>query len=219
MRYQRFAAVRGAASRQRAALTLAELAVVLVILVALAGILVPMLSNLQVNVGNASDPNNKSPKQIATEATLQRLRETIVGAPNRPGYWNDLLAYSGNPTQSPATLRDLFVVNPALPVALQTFDPTTHRGWRGPYLLNPTGTYTVNATNGFTTTFGATGDPALIDAWGSPIIIQWPTGDPTSTYVRLISAGPNGMIDTALTDLPASSRGDDLVVFLRLPLS
>ena len=76
----------------------------------------------------------------------------------------------------------------------------------------------MNATNGFATTFGTTGDPAMLDAWGSPIIIQWPTGDTTGTYVRLVSAGPNGKIDTALTDLPASSRGDDVVLFLRQAL-
>ena len=79
------------------------------------------------------------PRQQKSAANRHRgdagtLARSHCGAPSRPGYWIDLLAYVGDPTPTPATLKDLFVVNTTLPTALQTFDPTMRRGWRGPYL-------------------------------------------------------------------------------------
>ena len=167
----------------RSALTLMELLVVLAILAALAAILVPLLSSsMQITVSKDASGNSitKSPQQIATEATMKQLRDTIAGTPDRPGYWNDVLAYSGDPNQLHITIGDLFNNN-RLPSSLQQFNPNTRRGWRGPYLLNETGTYPdptlqANIVRGFTSDYGAKGDSAMIDAWGNPIVIQWPTG-------------------------------------------
>jgi prepilin-type N-terminal cleavage/methylation domain-containing protein len=67
------------------------------------------------------------------------------------------------------------------------------------------------------------GDPTILDAWGRPIVLQEPstgtlyTPDATDkTYARLVSAGPNGIIDTPLTTrMPTQTeRSDDIVIFL-----
>ncbi len=210
-----------AAMKKRPGLTLMELLVVIVVVLVLAGIAIPLFSGaFQMTVGKDANGTaiTKSPQQVATESTMERLRDIIAGTPERPGYWTDLLASGTDPTPTPLTLKDLFVVNPALPVRLQQFDPNTRRGWRGPYLLSAPGKYAVSVANGFTTTYGQPGEATVPDAWGRPIVIQWPTGDPTGRYVRLVSAGVNGTLDTPLTDLPATTRGDDIVLFLRQAL-
>jgi hypothetical protein len=202
-----------------------ELIVVLLILVVLAGILVPLFSsNMQIPVGNGA---TKSPQQIVTEATMKTLRDTIVGTPDRPGYWNDILPSTLDPTQTPLTIKDLFTFNTSLPASLAQFDPSARRGWRGPYLLNATGRYpdptsSAVAARNFTADYGLLNDPCMLDGWGNPIVIQWPTGvdpnsNPTGHFVRLVSAGPNGILDTPLTDLylPGTVRGDDIVLYLR----
>ena len=45
-------------------------------------------------------------------------------------------------------------------------------------------------------TYGSLGDPAFVDGWGNPIVLQWPvpqlttdTVDVLAQYVRLVSAG------------------------------
>lgn len=241
------------AGRRRSGMTLVELLVVLVVLIALAGLLVPILSgSLQIVVGKDTSGNavSESVQEIGTNATLRTLRDTILGTPGHPGYWNDLLTSQADTTPWPWTMADLFVVPgtlPAgtasyLPTSLQQYNPNTGLGWRGPYIVQQTATYAVNTASGFlpstpyvygatnlSTGYGQTGDPGVLDAWGCPIIIQWPStvADTSNTqamqqylYVRLVSAGPNGKIDTALTDTPAvdplgTSKGDDLVLYLR----
>jgi hypothetical protein len=124
-------------------------------------------------------------------------------------------------------MRDLFIQ----PTGAPSFNPVTGRGWRGPYLLGAGGTYQVNAGNGFIGSatlqspeapYGAGGDPAVMDAWLHPIVIQAPssvaTTDPNqqAVYTRLVSAGQDGIIQTSPDILYPSptQRGDDVVVFL-----
>lgn len=192
----------GRATNHRRGLTLLELVVVVLVLVALAGILVPILSSdLRVRRGS----EEVTAPRLVTETTMRRMRDAIMGAEGRPGYRGDL------PGRLPATVRDLFVK----PAALADFDMNTRTGWRGPYILEATGRYHVVPALNFTADYGAENDPALLDGWGRPIVIQYASPDADKKYVRLISAGENGVIDTLRTDLTAVNRGDDLVLFLR----
>lgn len=84
-------------------------------------------------------------------------------------------------------------------------------------------------TNATTSPYGTAGDPAAADPWGNPMVLQVPGDDAFSTpttakrilYMRLVSAGPDGVLDTPLdrtagmlSDGTTSARGDDLVLFL-----
>ncbi len=79
--------------------------------------------------------------------------------------------------------------------------------------------------------YGVAGDRAAADAWGNPIVVQIPPASEfTSTtnvaalrfhYARVVSAGPDGVLDTPLDRLGGmapggdiTARGDDIVIFL-----
>jgi len=139
--------------------------------------------------------------------------------------------------------------------SLVAFNPRTGKGWRGPY-LNATGAsypFTLEATNRYFT--GDLHPPALgscpvpLDGWGNPIIIQWGTLDAAEQaaissgldaaqiqvkHARIISAGPNGVLDSLspaskatllkyddfVTDrAPGGARlsGDDIIRFFFWP--
>ena len=181
--------------------TLIEMLIVLLVLAAVAGAVIAL-----------SGSTARDAQVQGTLATMAELRKVIVGSPEQPGYQDDTAAL-------PATLTDLFVQPPPLAAPAQpppyvgTYDPNTRRGWRGPYIMNPTGNYVVNAARGFTTDYGQNG-PTMLDAWGQPIVLQVPVSDPTCA--RLVSAGPDGIIQTPLaTAMPTKGQcGDDIVMFL-----
>jgi len=111
-------------------------------------------------------------------------------------------------------------------------DPVTGRGWSGGYInqsATSTRVYEVDPARGFTTDYGKPigpanehGDPTPVDAWGNPIVLQQPVESggihsSTSTlFARLVSAGPDGILQTPLSVLePTPAQiGDDLVVFM-----
>jgi general secretion pathway protein G len=211
--------------RARAGLTLLEIVVVIAVLAIVAGFIIPLLNGFAA-----------SSKITTAQASLATIRDAIMGTPDKPGYLSDT-------GQLPNTLADLFTQPPGMP----SFNRDTNRGWRGPYLLNSTGTLSsANSPQGFilgapvssyTTPYGAlasepygnTGDSVIIDPWGNVIFLQWPTSGSSAAqnqeFVRLISAGPNGIIDTPQNYLdtavtpslpypPPTVRGDDIVLFL-----
>jgi prepilin-type N-terminal cleavage/methylation domain-containing protein len=201
---------------RRHGLTLMELVVVLVILVALAGILVPLMTGV-----------NSDAQYTTTKSTMAALRNAVMqyyqdmkGIPlNRPIPGT---AFTSDSTGMPQTLKDL-QIQPALTDTSANsilFNPVSQRGWRGPYLLQATGTFQPQATapapgvsldasfypGGYPPAagsyfYGSPGDVAFLDAWGNPIVLQWPSvgssglADPTQDlaqrilYVRLVSAG------------------------------
>ena len=124
---------------------------------------------------------------------------------------------------------------------LLPYDPVTKIGWRGPWLDVTTATaYPASAdemvngetasANGFDATYGVAGDLAPLDGWGNPVVIQLPdvtisgaTADKEFQeevrHVRLISAGPDGVLDTPATGATGltptcAQKDDDLVLYL-----
>lgn len=194
---------------KRRGLTLVELVVVLTILVALGSMVIPVMSS----TGQRSS-------DTTTDATLVAVRDAMGQ------WWSDTkyVALPGTPA-SVATEAQRFQVrwlfeNPVTGNSAAGFDPDTQIGWNGPYLIDQTGEYAVNVASGFTTTYGADGDPAAIDSWtGSPVVIQ---AIDTGTFwdVRIVSAGPDGEVDldpsTLTENLTPATSGDDIYVALQL---
>ena len=202
---------RTASHRRQRGLTLLELVVVVALLVVLAGFIIPL----------AAGQIDKA-RTTATNANLVLIRDAIMGTSDKPGYYSDT-------GQFPRTLKDLFINPFASTDPLAMFNRDTGRGWHGPYLIPTGSTY----PNNFANTYIAN-DPAILDAWGQPIVIQIP--DPaqigpgtypnsktaSQAFIRLISAGPNGVVDTPQNGVDASgnpypapaNRGDDLVLFI-----
>ena len=197
--------------------TLLEMLVVVTILVVLAALIIPLFGNLRFS-GAGRD---RTAQQVATAATLAVVRDAILGTPAQPGLWQDL---GEQPNYFPQTIADLFRASTNLPVKLRNFNPVTRLGWHGPYLSSSDASYTVNLANNFTSAYGSDGDPAILDAWGRPIILQVPQVNGTNEilYARLVSAGPDGIIQTPLeklapSDLTTNDRGDDVILFLSVP--
>ncbi|MEM6505887.1 MAG: hypothetical protein AAF711_10515 [Planctomycetota bacterium] len=230
-------------NRRDAGLTLLELLVVLTVLVALGGLIVPIFGSL---VGDSQDQ--------ATRATMSEVAEVIVG----PGGYAEVMQLArdasdsqfvgygtGLPWPGPAettTGGGSRADHPQLhylfeqPTDVLEYDPVRRIGWRDAWLSPITATpYGVDNSANFTASYGdgdgrggASGDDlAPIDGWGNPIVIQLP--DETISglaaeeefqeqvrHVRLVSAGPNGVINTPSDELTptASEKNDDLVLFL-----
>lgn len=189
-------------------MTLVELVTVFAVLVILAGVVLGMFGT----VGEGAR------RDLAT-VSLMRVREACLGTASAPGFAVDL-------GETPARIADLFVSPPTLSSgrAVLKFDPYSHRGWNGPYLQTQIVPYVVDPSNGFTTDYGIADDPSLADPWGRPIVLQRPRGPLITTetaeeYARIISAGPNGRLDTPIDFLAPdigvdADVGDDIVVYL-----
>jgi prepilin-type N-terminal cleavage/methylation domain-containing protein len=192
---------------RRCGLTLLELVVVMIILVALASLAVPLIGNL---VGDS--------RGDVTRQSLIEVRNVIANM-----YWDDMgkrLPRADPVARQPPTrkienpqVRYLFI-NPTTENSVRDYDPAYRRGWRGPYLMNPGFEFPLPNTN-FTDHYGQEGDPAVIDGWGSPIVLQNPGVLPDGRQdVRVVSAGPDGILNiprnkaTALLD--ATDKGDDV---------
>jgi type II secretory pathway pseudopilin PulG len=208
---------------KRRGLTLLELLVVLLILIALATIVVPTIGTF-----------GRKSQQVATRENLLRLQELL-----NDRYWADMdelprpdLAVSPTRLNHPQ-MRYLFV-NPDTEDSGPTPGATllSERRWNGPYVKHSGARYQLDAAKGFVAAYGVgdtagppvvPGDPAILDAWGRPIVLQEPDvdggielTDEERRHTRLVSAGPNGVIDTPLTVLMPTSveRGDDILIFL-----
>lgn len=202
---------------ERAGLTLLELMVVLLILIATALILIPSFSNLEIVTPSGEA---QSPVNIATKATLNTVRDAIAGEDGVI----ETLSHKSNAL--PRKINDL--VQEEAPEhmmesapELKVYDPVNKIGWNGPY---------IRATG-----CSETGEPTVVDGWGNELELQVDfdengTIDQTeSKYIRVVSAGPNGEIETPadvsnmkpgkdeVNELTLSECGDDLVLFLRFP--
>ncbi|HYE36081.1 hypothetical protein [Methylocaldum sp.] len=211
--------------RNQRGMTLLELAVVLLVLIGLAGVAMPYLAGKSQAVACQT-----------TDASLAAIRDVIMGSGAAPGYLGDVGDLPRHPT-APAgsgySLHYLFAdwdisdadcLPPNDPSnancdRYQAFKPTTRRGWHGPYLLNGS---TLNETT------GELGIRDMFLARGA-IVLQIPCNNGNSNeicdagearmadYARLVSSGPDGALDTTEADLNAANRNDDRVLFLRRP--
>ncbi len=88
-----------------------------------------------------------------------------------------------------------------------SFDRNTLSGWNGPYLLSAT------------TPPDAVVD-GLIDGWNHQLVVHYVNPGANLRDVRIVSPGPNGVIDisaaTATSSLTTNNVGDDLYVSLLL---
>ncbi len=203
-------------SAHRFGYSLIELLVVLAILMSTTVLVMPLF-NPAVNVG-AEFPS-KTPEQVATAASLRAIHEAIVGE-------NGLLEnLASRPQLLPREISEL--VQSEAPARIKTrfpeltrFNPRYSLGWSGPY-LQPTGK-------------NRAGKPTLIDGWGNEFQLQidfdrnGEIDENEMKYARIVSAGPNGRIDTPCNPqkmkpgstgfgLSLNDCGDDLVIFLSIP--
>ena len=217
--------------------TLIELILVVMVLAILAGVVVPLVNGIS-QISTPGGP--KSDRRIVTETTMLTIRDTFLSTGSRTGIWAD----SGHqPNRLPRTIGQICDSDPPTGTT-PPFDPVTKIGWRGPYLTQWSGTcpdyeggdknpLTGNLwnTDGFSYIYGNPLDPAVIDAWGTPIVLQIDfDGDSSITAdearaARLVSAGPNGKIDWDLDinnteqDYQVASNNDsidldDVVIYL-----
>lgn len=201
-------------------MTLMELTVVLLIMIALAGLAVPYVS----------DTGSKAMCQ-ATDATMQSVKEAIMGSAAGAGFYADNLGLFPAVVKGGDRYSLHFLFSPrdvdATTDAWSVFTPNTAIGWRGPYLMSGASldTTTLGALH---SSFGAefnSGSPAtdayvhidfllydgadanttatvdeaarlthVLDGWRRPIVLQVPydtsTGQFNPDYARLVSAGP-----------------------------
>lgn len=182
--------------RPRIALSLAELVVVLAILAAVSGLLVPLFAT---NVHNAN--------QVATQRSLVEIRDALSQ------YWTDTKLVTLDGVTTVATEANRLRVqwlfrNPVTGDTTFDFDPQSQIGWRGPYVTESTGDIV---------TFGSR---TLIDAWNAEIQIQDVDSSASPRDVRVVSFGPDGVLSipaaTATASLTSSDLGDDLYVAIEL---
>lgn len=230
--------------------TLLELTVVLLLLIALTGVVLPYFASTAEETACQ-----------ATDATLAALREAIVGGASGPGYSNDLqnrLPYyrdaGGNESCADDTATGgtpryhlHFLVSTSTfgssakslcPKSLQSFHPSLTLGWRGPYAKGAAKLFHPESLDDRFDDFDYVHikhttdhreDLYFLDQfrWRAPVVLQVPpaTADcPThlgagdgDKCARLVSAGPDGRLDTQINDVGAASRNDDRVVFLFVP--
>lgn len=182
---------------------------VLFILIGLGGLMAPLITGVR---EDSADRTTKATLVAIRDAMLrQRVDTKYVALTGSP----DTVAEESERFQ----IRWLFE-SPVSGVATSDFDPDSRVGWNGPYLASFTGRYQINALTNFTATYGANDDPALLDSFnGSPIVVQV-VGTTAPFDLRVVSAGPDGVLDIAPTDATtdlvpeggSQSVGDDVYV-------
>lgn len=238
------------ASRRAAAFTILEILIVVVIIGALAALVIPQV-----------DRGRENAEQVTADASLAAVEEAFAGGLAGPGYLADMKFVPGFRAVN-VRMHDL--LSPSSWPSAAVYDPVSARGWRGPYLRNAGAVQNTESTrrglfpaaadvrfagdvsfqargffdSGGVSAYGSTGDLAVADAWGNPVVLQVPpvaafsnssADEKRFRYARIVSAGPDGILSTPLTDPllgrlggkladgTTAARGDDLVRFLNRP--
>ena len=205
-------------SRHSRGFTLIELTVVLAVIVTLALVLTPSIMNF---INDSRLSRARSDVAALQSAITQFYRDTgfmplwataVSGGPGTAANKVDLLVSAGNiPTTATANtwtngtndrFEDQLVTNAP---GYTMRSATSNFGWNGPYISN-----TINAdpwNNRYTTNIKLVDPgPGVQDAAGN-----------VKSAVFVLSAGPNGAIDTAHTQpvTTAAQAGDDVAVRLQ----
>lgn len=198
--------------RKQIGVTLIELTVVLLVLVALAGIVIPYI-----------DGTSSAALCNATDVTMQNIKKVIMERyylDTLGKFPQDLDVLASNTTSPPEyNLYYLFAnKNFSRTRIHKPFDPETQIGWRGAYLQNgvqlsdnPSSSFQDNTKVHNSIIAGQT---QVLDGWGRPIIIQVDTTDANNPIAKLVSAGINTDIDTKLTEIRTN---DDRILYLNAP--
>lgn len=190
---------RGTSARR--GLTLIELLVVLVILIGVGGIVVSNISS-PITVRGA-DGENLEAGEVVTLQSMRTVRDALVGnSTTDAGYRGDLGAL-------PSRVSGLIVNIDGE----DAFSPANARGWNGPYIVHEGatyGNYTQSGDNFPTIPVVILDEPAILDGWGKPLILQ----QSDTINARLVSAGFNRTLETDDSNPIDADRGDDLVLFL-----
>lgn len=162
--------------------TLLELTVVLLILLGLAGLAVPYIDNT----------GSKAMCQT-TDATMQSVKEAIMGGAAGTGFYTDTLGLLPAVERGGNRYSLHFLFSPrdvdATASAWAAFNPKTAVGWRGPYL-----------------TTGASLDTTTLGALDSSFGAEFDSGNPaTDAYVHVDIVSYDGAdADTTATDVEAA---------------
>lgn len=181
--------------------TLIELLVVLGILGAVGSLVIATVSR-EMTIDDGTG-RSLTASEVATFTTFDEIQKALMGDTFNSGYFTHNLAL---PSRIAGLFDDIDSIG--------SFDFATGRGWNGPYLIETGARYgdstePADADN-FIAAYGDDDDAAVLDAWGKPIILQQPDTDDA----RLVSAGPDGLLETDPNDPVDTDRGDDLVQFL-----
>jgi len=196
--------------------TLIELTVVLAVIVTLALILTPSISNF---INDSRTARTRADAQTIVSAIVQfekdngffpRWKVAVAGGPGTAANKLDLLISPGNtPMESPQTLwtTAIAVKTDTLANQLMTNAPgyplktgSSPFGWNGPYLSSAIGS----------------------DAWNNRYMVNIGLADSTvgaagKNAVWVVSAGPNGVLETgySVAVTAATLGGDDIGVRLQ----
>ena len=203
----------------RCGLTLAELLVVLAILAMISAIAIPLAGNY---VADSRD--------AVTRQSLTRLREVIATylAGQRPAIARRNATVPAVPSSRMNTpqLHYLFVNPHTNPESVTiTFDPVYRLGSaRAVPGRDQRSTLYGERRHRFLENYGENGDPAVFDGWASRSSFRIRASRPTAsrTY-RLVSAGPDGVLNTPPTkstaQLTSTDIGNDVWISFEIALN
>lgn len=196
-----------------------ELMVTLSVVATLSLVIVPSLSK---RLDQSSVQVTQSTMQTVRDAIMNHYRSDMFETLPYPVDTNRIqhpqLKYLyHNPLAYAAT-----VPNSAEANAEWSYDPTTKRGWSGPY-LDRSVPYTNSVSQGFNNRYAEQEDPMPADGWARPIVLQQPVMNSSVysaqsiLYARLVSAGDDGILQTPpdVAEPTAAQTGDDIIVYLR----
>ena len=211
---------------KQAGMTLIELTVVLLVLVALAGLAIPYVSG-----------TSRKALCDATDVSMANIKRVIMER-----YYLDTLGYAPKDSKDLDDYTDysldyLFTK----PGEWSVFDPDSQVGWRGPYLqgglvLDASDISSLQSNFKSTTYVNkalATSQKVVLDGWGRPFILQVPavadcktllglSDNPEKGYcARLVSAGFGSGIGMGNADLETKitehRKGGDRILYLNAP--